>query len=263
MKIHALSTGTVELKHAFLHAPAGWRRRLDIFLPGPFLPPVPIHCWAVEHDGRLFLVDTGETAAVNDIPFARFQVGSADELPAVLSAAGLAIDDVDTAVLTHMHGDHVDGAVHLRGPVLVHERELAFAHGIQSRIAQRLLRQPLPAGVDFTPVALDDGPFGGFARSRSLSDDGRIMMVDTPGHTPAHVSVICIDDDGRHVLLAGDATDTLEQLHALRPDAIGPKPAVSIATMRAILAHARLHPTVYLPSHDQESAARLRDAIVL
>lgn len=263
MKIHALSTGTVRLKHAFLQAPAGWRRRLDIFLPGPFSPTVPIHCWAVEHDGRLFLIDTGETAAVNDIPFARFQVGSADELPAVLSAAGLAIDDVDTAVLTHMHGDHVDGAVHLRGPVLVHERELAFAHGIQSRIAQRLLRQPLPDGVDFTPVALDAGPFGGFARSRPVSDDGRIMMVDTPGHTPAHVSVICVDDDGRHVLLAGDATDTLEQLHALRPDAIGPKPAVSIATMRTILAHARLHPTVYLPSHDPESAARLRDAIVL
>ena len=64
---------------------------------------------------------TGETATVKDIPFARFQVEVADELPAVLSAAGLAIDDVDTAVLTHMHGDHMDGAVHLRGPVLVHD----------------------------------------------------------------------------------------------------------------------------------------------
>ena len=48
-----------------------------------------------------------------------------------------------------------------------------------------------------------------------------------------------------------------------RPDAVAPKPAVSIATMRTILAHARRHPTVYLPSHDPESVARLRDRTTL
>jgi N-acyl homoserine lactone hydrolase len=86
------------------------------------------------------------------------------------------------------------------------------------------------------------------------------MAVETPGHTPGHVSVICIDDDGRHVMLAGDATDTLEQLHAQRADAIGPDPAVHRATLARILEHCREHPTVYLPSHDPESASRLREA---
>ena len=59
MRIHALTTGTVRLKDAFLHAKTGPRRQLDLFLPGPS-EPVPIHCWAIEHDGRLILVDTGE-----------------------------------------------------------------------------------------------------------------------------------------------------------------------------------------------------------
>jgi hypothetical protein len=63
--------------------------------------------------------------------------------------------------------------------------------------------------------------------------------------------------EGRHVLLAGDATDTLEQLRARRPDAVGPKPAVSVATIDAILAHGREHPTIFLPSHDPGSVARL------
>ena len=72
-----------------------------------------------------------------------------------------------------------------------------------------------------------------------------------------------MDDDERHVLLAGDVTDTLEQLHARRPDAIAPKPAVSIETMDAILAHGRSHPTVFLPSHDAESVARLEARITL
>ena len=34
MRVHALTTGVVRLKHAFLFASDGWRRRLDLFLPG-------------------------------------------------------------------------------------------------------------------------------------------------------------------------------------------------------------------------------------
>jgi N-acyl homoserine lactone hydrolase len=257
MRIHALTTGTVRLKHSFLYAREGWRRQLDLFLPGAWSGPVPIHCWAVEHEGRVLLVDTGETADVRDIPFARFDVSSDLELPGVLAAAGPSLADLDTVVLTHMHGDHMDGAVHVHGPVLVHEAELAFSRTPGARVTQRIMRQPVPAGVDFQPFALDGGPFGAFARSRPLTADGRIVAVDTAGHTPGHVSVVCVDDDGRHILLAGDATDTVEQLRALRADAVGPKPAVSIATMKTILAHAADHPTVYLPSHDLESVVRL------
>lgn len=257
MRIHALTTGQVTLKRAFLFASDGWRRQPDLFLPGPWSAPVPIHCWAIEHDGRLVLVDTGETADVHDIPFAHFDVPSEQELPGALAAAGLALDDVATVVFTHMHGDHMDGAVHLRKPVLVHDRELSFSRTLGARTMQRVLRQPVPNDVDFHAMSLDGGPFGGFPRSRALSDDGRIVVVGTPGHTPGHVSVICIDDDGRHVLLAGDATDTLEQLRALRADAVSPKPAVAIDTMRTILEHAQKHPTVYLPSHDPDSVSRL------
>jgi glyoxylase-like metal-dependent hydrolase (beta-lactamase superfamily II) len=257
MRIHALSSGTVRVKHSFLYAKRGPRRQLDLFLPGPWSDPLPIHCWAIEHAGRLVMVDTGETADARDIPFARFDVAPEQELPRLLDAAGLALADIETVVVTHLHGDHMDGAVHLRVPVLVHERELAFARTRSARLAQRMFHQPLPNGVDFEPIALDGGPFGAFKRSRALTDDGRIVAVDTAGHTPGHISVVCIDDEGRHVLLAGDATDTLEQLHARRPDAVGPKPAVSVATFDAILAHGRDHPTVYLPTHDPDSVARL------
>jgi glyoxylase-like metal-dependent hydrolase (beta-lactamase superfamily II) len=258
MRIHALSTGTVSLKHSFLFPRRGPRRQLDLFLPGPFCDPVPIHLWVIEHDGRRILVDTGETASVNDIPPARFHVEPADELPAVLGGIGIEPGDIDTVVLTHMHGDHMDGAVHLGGrPVLVQDLELAFAHSFRSRFFARMLRQPIPEGVRFEPMALDAGPFGAFEASRPITDDGRVVAVATPGHTPGHLSVLCVDDDGNHVLLAGDATDTLEQLHARRADAVGPKPAVMVATIDRILAHAAEHPLVFLPSHDPESVARL------
>ena len=122
-----------------------------------------------------------------------------------------------------MHCDHMDGAVHVGVPILVHDRELAYSRTRGARFFQRVLRQPVPSGADFKPLALDGGVFGAFARSRPLSDDGRIVAVDTPGHTPGHMSVVCVDDEERHVLLAGDTTDTLEQLHARRPDAVEPE----------------------------------------
>ena len=263
MQIHALSTGTVRLKDAFLVAHSGPMRQPRLFLPGPFSEPMPIHLWVVEHEGRRLLVDTGETAGVRDIPFAHFEVGPGDELPAMLATIGLTVDDLDEVVLTHLHGDHVDGAVHLHRPVMAHGPEIAFAHSAMSRIFQKVLRQPLPEGIDYRPFQLDGGPFGAFASNRALSEDGRILAVATPGHTPGHISILCIDDEGRHMLLAGDTTDSLEQLHARRHDAIAPKPKVYVQTIDRILAHGREHPTVYLPSHDPESVARLRDGATL
>jgi N-acyl homoserine lactone hydrolase len=263
MRIHALTTGTVRLKHAFLHPSPGMRRQLDLFLPGPWSDPVPIHCWAVEHDGRLLLVDTGETTAARNIPFARIEVTSGQELPGALAAAGLSLQDVSEVVLTHHHGDHVDGLVHVRAPARINDAELRFVATAFPRVMRRVLRQPLPPGFAPQPFALDSGPFGAFQRSRTLSDDGRIVAVDTPGHTPGHISVICVDDSGNHVMLAGDVTDTLEQLHDRRADAVGPDPKVHVATLDTILAHCAQHPTVFLPSHDPESAARLAGSITV
>jgi N-acyl homoserine lactone hydrolase len=261
MKIHALTTGTVQVKRSFLFPKRGAQRQLGLFLPGAWADPLPIHCWAIEHDGVLRLIDTGETAVARNVPFARMEVTREQELPGAMAAAGLAVDDVSEVVLTHSHGDHVDGLVHLRARALVNEAELRFLSSPTARVMRRVLRQPLPPGFAPEPFKLDGGPFGAFQRSRAISDDGRIVAVDTPGHTPGHISVICVDDSGRHVMLAGDTTDSLEQLHSLRADAVAPDPKVHIATMKTILAHCAKHPTIYLPSHDPESAARLAGAI--
>jgi glyoxylase-like metal-dependent hydrolase (beta-lactamase superfamily II) len=263
MRIHALQTGTVSVKHSFLFPSAGLRRQLDLFLPGDWSDPLPIYCWAIEHEGVLRLVDSGESAAARNVPFARFEVTREQELPAAMAAAGLRLEDVSEVVLTHAHGDHIDGLVHVRARVLAHEQEQRYLASAFPRVMRRILRQPLPPGFAAQPFALDGGPFGAFARSRKLSADGRIVAVGTPGHTPGHISVICVDDSGRHVMLAGDATDSLEQLQALRADAIAPDPKVHIATLEAIVAHCAQHPTTYLPSHDPESGARLAAAVTV
>ncbi len=253
----------MRVSHKFLFPSSGARRQLDLFLPDEWSEPLPIHCWAVEHEGRTLLVDTGETAGVRNVPFARFEVTPEQELPHALASAGLSLDGVSEVVLTHHHGDHVDGLVHVPAPVRIGADELSFLGGAFPRVMRRILRQPLPASFAPAPITLDDGPFGEFAHSRRLSSDGRIVAVATPGHTPGHISVICIDDSERHVMLAGDVTDSLEQLQSLRADAIGPDPKAHVATLRTILAHCAAQPTVYLPSHDPDSAARLAGSVTV
>jgi N-acyl homoserine lactone hydrolase len=263
VRIHALQTGSVRVKRSFLFPSKGVRRQLDLFVPGPWCDPLPIHCWAIEHGERLLLIDTGEVAAARDVPFARFEVAREQELPDAVAAAGLSLADVSEVVLTHHHGDHADGLVHVRAPVRMSAAELAFIAAPFSRLMRRVLRQPLPRGFAPRSVSLDAGPFGVFPRSLPLSEDGRIVAVETPGHTPGHISVICLDDADHHVMLAGDVTDTLEQLHARRADAIGPDPKVHVATLELILDHCAQHPTIYLPSHDPDSARRLGEGIIV
>ncbi len=257
MRIHFLRTGTVRVKRAFLHPRAGLRRRLDLLTPGPWSEPLPIGAWLIEHGDERILVDAGETADPKDAPFARHTVTHEDELPSALNAIGLAPGDITTAVATHLHPDHYRGTVHLKTPVLVNEAEWADATSLRGRVIQRLSGAPLPDTSVFQRIDLQDGPFCSFAASNTLTTDGRVVLVSTPGHTRGHTSVIAVDDNGRHVLLAGDATDTLEQLRARRADAITPDPKIQIQTIDRILSHAAEHPTIYLPTHDPDSVARL------
>jgi len=183
MKIHAVTTGTVRVKHSFLFPSRGARRQLDLFLPGPFSDPLPIHCWGIEHQGVLRLVDAGETAAARNVPFARMQVTREQEVPAALAAAGLKFDDVTDVVLTHAHGDHIDGLVHLGARVLINQTELRSARSPSARVMRRILRQPLPPGFAPETFVLDGGPYGAFRGA------GRSAMTDasspsTPPDTP-------------------------------------------------------------------------------
>ena len=197
---------------------------------------------------------------MRNVPFARMHVTGEQELPGAMAQADLHLDDVSEVVLTHAHGDHIDGLVHVRARVLINEVELRFVASPMARAMRRVLRQLLPPGFAPEAFALDGGRFGAFPRRRALSDDGRIVAVDSSGHTPGHISVICVDDSGRHVMLAGDTTDSLGQLQSLRADAVAPDAKVHVATMETILAHCAQHTTIYLPSHDPDSAARLATA---
>jgi len=262
--IHALTTGRVRI-HEKMHRGegTGLRRRARILRKGPMGEELPIHAWLVEHADGLLLVDAGETHAAHDATFARFLVPREEELDRQLTAHGFSPDDVARVVLTHIHGDHVNGLPHVpNATVLANAREIRVANSPMSRLTRLATRQPLPPGFAPRPIVLDGPAVGAFPASHALTADGRVLAVPAPGHTLGHLAILVVQPD-HHVLIGGDSAYDQRQLQDLHVDGVSPKDGVAIATMKTILAHAAEHPTVYLPSHDPASAERLRTVATL
>jgi glyoxylase-like metal-dependent hydrolase (beta-lactamase superfamily II) len=262
--VHPLTTGQVRI-HAKMHRGegTGLRRRAKILRKGPMGELLPIHAWLIEHPEGLFLVDTGETDTARSATFAEFHVSREDELDHQLKAANVAPADVKTIVLTHIHGDHIDGLPHVpNAAVLANEREITIANSPLGRFQRAVTRQPLPPSFAPEPIALDGPAIGAFPTSKALTADGRIVAVPTPGHTLGHIAILVVQPD-HHVLLGGDTAYDQQQLQDLHVDGVSPKDDVAITTMKTILAHAKTNPTVYLPSHDPQSVRRLRETDTL
>jgi N-acyl homoserine lactone hydrolase len=264
--IVALTTGQVRI-HDDMHRGRGPNlvRRARILRKGPMGRELPIHAWLIDHptEGRI-LVDTGETHAARDASFAEFTVAREDELDHQLrDVAGIAPEDVDRVILTHVHGDHADGLPHVaHAPAFASAHELEVTASLGARATRRLTGQPLPEPFVVQPLTLDGPAVGAFPASTPLTDDGRVIAIPTPGHTPGHLAVLVVQPD-HHVLIAGDACYDLTQLEDLQVDGVSPKASVAKDTMKRILAHAAGHPTVVLPSHDRDAARRLAAAEVL
>jgi glyoxylase-like metal-dependent hydrolase (beta-lactamase superfamily II) len=264
LPIHPLTTGHVQILRAMhIGQGSGLRRRAKLLRRGPMTDGLPIHAWLIDHPDGLIVVDTGSTHIARDATFATFHVSREDELDHQIRAAGFAPGDIHTVVLTHIHGDHIDGVPHVAdAKLLAGAAEIEIAGSLAAKVQRLATRQPLPPAFAPEAIALDGAPFGAFAASTPLTPDGRIVAVATPGHTLGHLSVVVVQPD-HQVLIAGDAAYDQAQLQALQVDGVSPKDDVAQQTMRTILDHGAAHPTVFLPSHDPDAALRLQRTTTL
>jgi len=257
MNITAIQTGVVRVKPLFIKGSVGVGGMLPFLVKlhseREFID-IPIYAWAIEHAEGVIIVDTGDSSAsVSDFVTAtRYVIAPEEEIGPQLAARGIKQTDIAKVVLTHIHGDHVRGLKHFQNaPIYLRDAEYTDARTLLNRAIT-----PLPAGLSPTLFSLLPEPLGPFAQSYPLTRDGTVIAVPTPGHTPGHISVVVRDGDLSY-FLSGDITYTEAALldQALQGPTRAPKQQVE--TLRKTLDFVQSSPTIYLPSHDPQSAARL------
>jgi len=111
-----------------------------------------------------------------------------------LGAAGYSTDQVDTVVITHMHGDHIGGLMTDGAPTFANARYIAGAteHNHWAAAANE--------GFDKNVAPLND--------KMTFLDGGAavasgITAVSAPGHTPGHMGFM-LESDGAQLMLIAD-----------------------------------------------------------
>lgn len=271
MKIYAIQTGTVQVKkNQIVGKGSGAQRLVNVLFGREWVkPPVPIYAWVIEHEEGIIVVDTGETARTSEAGYfprwqpyyklaVRFQVKPEQEIGPQLKQRGINPKEVKKVILTHMHTDHAGGLHHFpESQIYVHEPEYKRTRGFRGQI-DGYLPHRLPNWFSAQPIDFDSGVFGSFEKSWNVTAKGDVKVVPTPGHTPAHVSVVLTLEDVSF-FLAGDTSYLEENLLRKIPDGVSPDPNQALDTMQNILSFAKQRPTIYLPSHDPNSELRLKN----
>jgi len=260
MQITAVTTGTLQLKPTFLEGspahggPLGLIR--DLWRDPALTRPLPMWAWIVDTGAERILIDAGARPdAGGGVTRTRFQIAPEQTLVSELGRRGFEPGDFDRVVLTHLHGDHVGGLAAFE------PRQIWVARsewGPVSRFPGRLMR-PLVAPVHrgFAPNVFDfDGPaLHGFPGSWSVTRDGSVVAIPTPGHSVGHTSFL-IRRTGGDVLVAGDVTYDLPALAAQRDQGFIADVDAHHVTLRRVLSLVETG-VAYLPSHDPEAPKRI------
>ena len=270
IRIHNVQTGWVAVKASHRqYSGLEHVRYAAIALDPDWTEWLPINTWVIEHPEGVLLIDSGETARINDPQYTncdpstgfvyrhllRFDVQPQDELIIQLEQINLEQRAVRWLVQTHLHSDHMGSMIHfLNSEVLLSPRDYPSSLGT---LPCQYSPNMHPTLVQFQPY-----PISGFERAHPLTKAGDIFIVPTPGHTDGHQSVILRDGDYSY-FFAGDTSFTQAQLLANQIGGIVSSPSQARTTYQHIRAYSREHPTVYLPSHDPESRERLLSQSIL
>ena len=273
--VSVLSTGSVEIHPEQVHGsakPLYWW----LLTSRRWLAPRPINVYVIEHANGLVLFDTGQDrASVADGSYfpggvvgqvykhlARFHVAADETLDGQLATLGYTTADVGTAIVSHLHQDHIGGLAELKDAELIVSRaEWRELSGIAPE-ARGFLRAHIEIPglrwkqFDFEPDA-DVAPF---TESLDVMGDGSLLLLPTPGHTAGSVSLLVRRRTGPPLLLVGDLTYQVDLLARRQVPGVGKRRQMLRSTDQVLALTKRMDGLVVLPAHDPGAARRLLEA---
>jgi N-acyl homoserine lactone hydrolase len=276
-RVSVLSTGHVQIRPD--HVGSTWRPMfLWLLTSRSWTVPRPINAYVIEHRDGVVLFDTGQDrASVTDPGYfpagptkvlydrlATFEIAPEETLTAGLGRLGYAAGDVHTAVLSHLHQDHIGGL-----------GELGQANIVVSQTEWGTLSTPLPEmrglmtrhidlpGVRWQrvePGPTDDPGLAPFVQSHDLFGDGSLVLLPTPGHTPGSMSLLVRQAGLPPLMMVGDLTYDVHLFEHGHVPGVGKRAGLQKTTAMVNKMRERMPDLVVLPAHDPGSADRLAEA---
>ncbi len=267
--VHALHAGTVTVKRCHANCCLPERsptplRLLAILADRRFADPMPIWSYAIEHPEGLFVIDAGASASYNDPEswrgaprrdsmirsFIKLDVAGGGTVPDRLRQIGLAATDARALILTHQHVDHTGTVPAFAGVDIWTTRAEDTA---APRIGALHWRWR-DAHTHFRYID-DEGAASDPGTAVTLTKDGTLTAIHTPGHTPGSVSVR-LRTDQTDIWLTGDTSFTAAGMDPASPTAGIHSDMAQVRALQARLQYAG----VILPSHDPDVPERLTAA---
>ncbi len=167
----------------------------DAFRPAP--PQISVNCFIIRSAGRIALVDTGCGTSMGE------QLGL---LQKHLAVAGIAVGDIDTILLTHMHPDHSNGLTGSAGEahfpaaeLVVSETDVRHWHDDSAMsIASQRHRERF-----FMGAREQIKPYMNRRRDAVGEVFPGVNALPLPGHTPGHTGYM-VNSGNDSLLIWGD-----------------------------------------------------------